>query len=123
MDVDKGKGRAVQMDPGTAMSHPGTAVSDPGTSQQQLSADVVMAISDFVDSISAGSGTSQCMPVMTRSMRARPRPEPHTPMVEQSLSEDPMSVDQPDTSEDPMSIDDQAPPEEPMSSGIQVVPE
>ena len=141
MDVGKGKGKAVPADPRTATQNSETAMSDPGTSQslmindipgcpgtsqQQLSADVIIAVYNWVDGISpnprtsqSDPGTSLCMPVMTRGMRAKPRPEPPMQVVEQNTPEDPMSVDQPDESEDPMSVDDQAQPEEPVSGGVQ----
>ena len=68
MDVDVGKGKTVAIDSGTVQSEPGISQpevdgvvsADPTTvsSHGGVSVDVVMAISDFVDSISINPGTA-----------------------------------------------------------------
>ena len=101
-----------------------------GTAQQQISADIILAISNWVDSISVNRGTassdpgtSQCMPVMTRSMRARPVPP--MPVAEQQVPEDPMSVHEPVVPEDLMWVDTpvEPTPDDPMPVDEPIFPE
>ena len=63
------------------------------------------------------------MPVVTRSMRARPVPP--VPVAEQQMPEDPMSVDEPIIPEDPMTIDtpSEVTPDDPMSVDEPIFPE
>ena len=75
MDVDKGKG---QSDPGTSQPMKGKVISaDPAVApiQEALSSDVVMAISDFVDAISANPGTAQSDPGTSQPRLAEIREE------------------------------------------------
>src|SRR4051812_46935174 len=78
-----------------------------GTAHQQISADILIAISNWVDNISANLGTapthlgtSQSVAIMTRSMRAKPASP--VLLTEQQMLEEPMSVDEPVSSENPI---------------------
>lgn len=138
MEIDTGKGKAVIVDPGTAQSDPGTSQRrtcdgvpvNSGTvpSQETVSVDIMVAISNWVDGILANPGiahlnpgTSQCMSVATRSMRARPAVQ--EPAEEPVVPEDPMPVDQPVVPEDPMSVDQPDLPEDSMPVDESLFPE
>ena len=72
MDIDKEKSIVVSADPGTARSDPGTSQpmegndvsANPGVEprQETLSINMILAISDFVDTVSANPGTVQSNP-------------------------------------------------------------
>ena len=102
--------------------------AEPGCTlpQKALPTDVVMAISDFVDSISANpgtacpnSGTSQCLPVATRSMRNIPVGP--TSEEELTIPEEPMQIDQPDEPSNSMLADEPIFPLHPIPTWIQPI--